>query len=227
MGRGPHWHPPRHLAAVRRSRTDAREHLVAEWLLAAVAIVLTTVVLVSQMLGHGDRSGPGPAPTAGPAPPATARPPAAAPSGAAPPLSSPAPAGWRAIGGARVERAAAGPGQAQAGFTASGLADQGVAVATPRRCVPGRTYAATVRLRASRPATLVTVTLLEVAGGRRGASDTAGAVLHGGWQAVEVVHEGQRPGAGLAVEVVIPRGSPPATVQVAGLEVTGRPTGHP
>jgi hypothetical protein len=45
----------------------------------------------------------------------------------------------------------------------------------------------------------------------------------GGWQAVEVVHEGQRPGAGLAVEVVIPRGSPPATVQVAGLEVTGRP----
>jgi hypothetical protein len=66
------------------------------------------------------------------------------------------------------------------------------------------------------------VALLEVAGGRRGASDTAGAVLAGGgWQAVEVVHEGQRPGAGLAVEVVIPRGSTPATVQVAGVEVTG------
>ena len=43
----------------------------------------------------------------------------------------------------------------------------------------------------------------------------------GGWQAVEVVHEGQRPGAGLAVEVVIPRGSTPATVQVAGVEVSG------
>jgi hypothetical protein len=213
MGRGPHWHPPRHLAAVGRPRTDAREHLVAEWLLAAVAIVLTTVVLVSQMVGHGDRDNPGPAA------PATTRQPAAAP-----PVATPAPAGWRAIGGALVEQAAAGPGQAQAGFTASGRADQGVALATPRRCVLGRTYAATVRLRTSRPATLVTVTLLEVAGGRRGASDTAGAVLAGGgWQAVEVVHEGQRPGAGLAVEVVIPRGSPPATVQVAGLEVTGHP----
>jgi len=211
MGRGPHWQPPRHLAGVGRPRTDAREHLVAEWLLAAVAILLTTVVLVSQMVGHGDRDNPGPAP------PATTRPPAAAP-----PVATPAPAGWRAIGGARVEQATPGPGQAQAGFTASGRADQGVALATPRRCVLGRTYAATVRLRTSRPATLVTVTLLEVAGGRRGASDTAGAVLAGGgWQAVEVVHEGQRPGAGLAVEVIIPRGSTPATVQVAGVEVTG------
>ena len=211
MGRGPHWQPPRHLAGVGRPRTDAREHLVAEWLLAAVAILLTTVVLVSQMVGHGDRDNPGPAS------PATTRPPAAAP-----PVATPAPAGWRAIGGARVEQAAAGPGQAQAGFTASGRADQGVVLATPRRCVLGRTYAATVRLRASRPATLVTVTLLEVAGGRRGASDTAGAVLvGGGWQAVEVVHAGQRPGAGLAVEVVIPRGSTPATVQVAGVEVSG------
>jgi hypothetical protein len=211
MGRGPHWQPPRHLAGVGRPRTDAREHLVAEWLLAAVAILLTTVVLVSQMVGHGGRDNPGPAP------PATTPPPAAAP-----PVATPAPAGWRAIGGARVEQAAAGPGQAQAGFTASGRADQGVALATPRRCVLGRTYAATVRLRTSRPATLVTVTLLEVAGGRRGASDTAGAVLAGGgWQAVEVVHEGQRPGAGLAVEVVIPRGSTPATVQVAGVEVSG------
>lgn len=195
---------------------------MAEWLLAAVAIVLTTVVVVSQMIGHGDRSGPGP--PAGPAPPATTRPPAAAPPNAEPPVATPAPAGWRAIGGAQVEQAAAGPGQAQAGFTASGQADQGMALATPRRCVLGRVYAATVRLRTSRPATLVTVTLLELASGRRGASDTAGAVLAGsGWQAVEVVHEGQRPGAGLAVEVVIPRGSPPATVQVAGLEVTGHP----
>jgi hypothetical protein len=218
MGRGPLWHPPRHLAAVRRSRTDAREHQVAEWLLAAVAILLTAVVLVSQMVGHGGRSGRAPAP-AGPAPPATPRPPPAAPRG-----PTPDQAPWRAIGGAQVEQAVAGHGQAQAGFTASGRADQGVALATPGRCVLGRNYAATVRLRASRPATLVTVTLLEVAGGRRGASDTAGALLAGGgWQRVEVVHEGQHPGAGLAVEVVVPRGSPAATVQVAGLEVTGHP----
>jgi hypothetical protein len=191
---------------------------VAEWLLAAVAIVLTAVVVVSQMVGHGDRAGPGPAS------PATTRPPAAAPPEAAPPVATPAPAAWRAIGGARVEQAAAGPGQPLAGFTASGQADQGMALATARRCVLGRVYAASVRLRASRPSTLVTVTLLEVAAGRRGASDTAGAVLAGsGWQAVEVVHEGQHPGSGLAVEVVIPRGSSPATVQVAALEVTGRP----
>jgi len=197
---------------------------VAEWLLAAVAIVLTAVVVVSQMVGHGGRAGPGPASPAGPAAPASTRPPAAAPSEATPPVATPAPAGWRAIGGARVEQAAAGPGQALTGFTASGRADQGMALATARRCVLGRVYAATVRLRASGPATLVTVTLLETAGGRRGASDTAGAVLAGsGWQAVEVVHEGQRPGASLAVEVVIPRGSSPATVQVAALEVTGRP----
>jgi hypothetical protein len=192
---------------------------VAEWLLAAVAIVLTTVVVVSQMVGHGDRAGPGPTPPAGPGSPATSRPPTAAP-----PVATPAPAGWQAVGGARVEQAAAGPGQAQAGFTASGRADQGMVLATPRRCVLGRNYAATVRLRASRPATLVTVTLLEMLDGRRLASDTAGAVLAGGgWQDVEVVHEGQRPGAGLAVEVVIPRGSPAATVQVADLEVTGHP----
>jgi hypothetical protein len=218
MGRGPLWHPPRHLAAVRRSRTDAREHQVAEWLLAAVAILLTAVVLVSQMVGHGGRSGRAPAP-AGPAPPATTR-----PATAAPPVATPDQAPWRAIGGAQVEQAVAGHGQAQAAVTASGRADQGVALATPGRCVLGRNYAATVRLRASRPATLVTVTLLEVAGGRRGASDTAGALLAGGgWQRVEVVHEGQHPGAGLAVEVVVPRGSPAATVQVAGLEVTGHP----
>ena len=224
MGRGPHWHPPRHLAAVRGSRTDAREHLLAEWLLAAIAIVLTAVVVISQMVGHGRRPGPGPAPPAGPAAPAATPPPATAPPQAAPPVATPAPAGWRAIGGARLEQAATGPDQAEVGFTASGQTDQGVAVATARRCVLGRDYAATVRLRASRPATVVTVTLLELAGGRRGASDTAGAVLAGGgWQVVEVVHEGQRAGAGLAVEVVVPRGSVPATVQVAALEVTGPP----
>ena len=90
MGRGPHWQPPRHLAGVGRPKTDAREHLVAEWLLAAVAILLTTVVLVSQMVGHGDRDNPGPASPAGPAPPATGRPPTAAPPNAAPPVATPA-----------------------------------------------------------------------------------------------------------------------------------------
>jgi hypothetical protein len=195
MGRGPNWHPPRHLAAVRRSRTDAREHLVAEWLLATVAIVLTIVVLVGQMVGGSDAPAPDP--------PATT----AAPAGALP-------APWKPIGGARVERTV------PPGFTATGPGDQGMALAEVGWCAPGKTYAATLRVRASRPGTLLQVTLLEMAGGRRLAADTVGALLAGrGWQRVEVAHEGQRPGAALAVEVVLPRGSPRATVQVDGLEV--------
>jgi hypothetical protein len=88
------------------------------------------------------------------------------------------------------------------------------------RCTPGRTYAAAVWLRASRPGTLVQVTLLEVADGRRLAADTIGAVLQlGRWQRVEVTHQAHRPGATLAFEVVLPRGSPRATVLVDDLEL--------
>jgi hypothetical protein len=196
MGRGPNWHPPRHLASVRRSGTDAREHLVAEWLLAAVAIVLTIAVLVGQMLGRPDAPAPDP--------------PAAAP----PPETTGPPAAWTSVGGARVERTV------PAGFTPTGPGDQGMAVTEVAGCTPGRVYAATLRVRASQPGTLVQVTLLEVDGGRRFAGDTIGAVLPDrGWRQVEVAHEGQRPGTALAVEVVLPRGSPRATVLVDDLRV--------
>jgi hypothetical protein len=196
MGRGPNWHPPRHLASVRRSRTDAREQLVAEWLLAAVAIVLTIAVLVGQMLGRPDAPAPDP--------------PAAAP----PPETTGPPAAWTSVGGARVERTV------PAGFTPTGPGDQGMAVTEVAGCTPGRVYAATLRLQASQPGTLVQVTLLEVDGGRRFAGDTIGAVLPDrGWRRVEVAHEGQRPGTALAVEVVLPRGSPRATVMVDDLRV--------
>ncbi|MET0228615.1 MAG: hypothetical protein ABW234_07895, partial [Actinomycetes bacterium] len=88
------------------------------------------------------------------------------------------------------------------------------------RCVPGRIYAATLLVRASRPGTLLQVSLLEVAGGRRVAFDTIGAMLTDpGWRRVEVAHEAHRPGTALAVEVVLPRGSPRATVQIGDLEV--------
>ena len=74
---------------------------------------------------------------------------------------------------------------------------------------PGRTYAATLRVRASRPGTLVVVTLLEVAGGRRGAADTIGTVLlDRGWQRIEVAHEGQRPGAAWPSRSCSPAGRP-------------------
>jgi len=227
MGRGPIRLPPRHLAAARRSRTDAREHLVAEWLLAAVAIVLTAAVLISSMFDRPGRPDPGQEGSAAPptAPSATTPTPAAGPAPAAPATAAGL-AGWRAIGGTRVERTAAAPDrQVAAGFTGSGRADQGMALAAVVRCTQGQTYAATVRLRASRPSTLVEVTLLEMAGGRRFAADTVGAVLlDSSWRRVEVTHLAHRPGAVLALEVVLPRGSPRATVLVDDLAVAaGRP----
>lgn len=220
MGRGPNWHPPRHLAADRRPGTDAREHQVAEWLLATVAIVLTMVVLVGQMVGRPDPPGPGTAP--GPrAPPAATGPLVTTPWSAGQPAADPPSAGWLAIGGARVEGAEpAGAGRRPGRFTASGPGDQGIALPGLLRCVPGRIYAATLLVRASRPGTLLQVSLLEVAGGRRVAFDTIGAMLTDpGWRRVEVAHEAHRPGTALAVEVVLPRGSPRATVQIGDLEV--------
>jgi hypothetical protein len=172
-----------------------------------VAIVLTAAVLVSSMVGRPERPAPGPA----------------APAPTAPPTGSAGAAGlapWQAIGGTRVERTPQVPDQRlAAGFTGSGRTDQGMGVATVHRCTLGRTYAATVRLRANRPA-LVQVRLLEVDGGRRYAADTVGAVLlDQSWQRVEVTHEGQRRGALLAVEVVLPRGSPPTRILVDDLRV--------
>ena len=210
--------------------TDAREHATAEWVLAAVAIVLTAAVVIGSMFQHPrsrepDKPGgpPAAAPTTAPAPPSTAGssgPPQAANLVADPGFEAGL-AGWLAIGGARVERT--GPalaGRWAGGFTASGRGDQGMALAEVARCTPGRTYAADVWIRASRPGTLVQVTLLEVAGGRRLAADTVGAALQQGqWQRVEVAHDAHRAGAALAVEVVLPAGSPPATVLVDDLEV--------
>ena len=213
MGRGPNWHPPRHLAGVTRSRTDAREHLAAEWLLAAVAIVLTIAVLVGQMVGRP--GAPPPDPPAAAPPPGSTGPGSTGPAATGPAATGPDPAAaWTSVGGARVERTL------PAGFTPTGPGDQGIAVAGLAGCTPGQVYAASLRVRSSQPGTLVQVTLLEVAGGRRFSGDTIGAVLPDrGWRQVEVAHEGQRPGTALAVEVVLPRGSPRATVLVDDLRV--------
>jgi hypothetical protein len=210
--------------------TDAREHATAEWVLAAVAIVLTAAVVIGSMFQHPrsrepDRPGgpPAAAPTTGPAPPPTAGSGGSARAAnlVADPGFEAGLAGWLAIGGARVERT--GPalaGRWAGGFTAGGRGDQGMVLPGVARCTPGRTYAADVWVRASRPGTLVQVTLLEVAGGRRLAADTVGAALQQGqWQRVEVAHDAHRAGAALAVEVVLPAGSPPATVLVDDLEV--------
>jgi hypothetical protein len=216
MGRGPIRQYPRHLSAARRSRTDPREHVVAELVLAAVAMALTIAVVVSSMLGRPD--------PAEPDPPATS----ARPATSSPPVTTPTPAAWRAIGGARVEPAApATAGRVAAGFTAVGVGDQGIALAELLRCAKGRNYAVTVRLRASQPEAVVQVTVLELADGRRLAADTVGAVLRDRqWQRVEVTHDAHLPGAALALEVVLPRGSPRATVELDGLEVVARRVGH-
>jgi hypothetical protein len=217
--------------------------VAAEWALAAVAIVLTAAVLIGQMLGGRGLGPPEPGPRDGPR---ATSPPAAAPTTAPGPSSSatgpPAAgrkagnlvtdpgfeagmAGWLAIGGARVERT--GPalaGRWAGGFTATGPGDQGMSLAEVLQCTPGRTYAASLWIRASRPGTLVQVTLLEVAGGRRLAADSIGAVFEDQrWRRVEVSHDAHRRGATLAVEVVLPRGSPPAAVLVDDLVVLSEP----
>jgi hypothetical protein len=44
-------------------------------------------------------------------------------------------------------------------------------------------------------------------------------LLDRGWQRIEVADEGQRPGAALAVDVVLPSGSPRASILVDDLRV--------
>jgi hypothetical protein len=193
--------------------------------LAAVAIVLTLVILVGQMLGRPSPPDPEAAPPAtaseAPGPGATRSRATAPPATTAPPAAAPPSAGWLALGGARVEAAeAAGAGRRPGRFTATGAGDQGIALDGLLRCVPGRIYAATLLVRASKPGTLLEVTLLETAAGRRVAEDTIGAVLtDAGWRRVEIAHEAHRPGTALAVEVVLPRGAPRATVLVGDLVV--------
>jgi hypothetical protein len=191
--------------------------------LAAVAIVLTLVILVGQMLGRPSAPDPEAAPpvTANEAPGTARNGASARPATTAAPAAAPPSAGWLALGGARVEAAEpAGAGRRPGRFTATGAGDQGIALAGLLRCVPGRIYAASLLVRASRPGTLLEVTLLETAAGRRVAEDSIGAVLTDtGWRRVEIAHEAHRPGTALAVEVVLPRGSPRATVLVGDLVV--------
>ena len=182
--------------------------------------MLTLVILVGQMLGRPSPPDPEAAP---PATASGAQGPGATRNGAtAPPAAAPPSGGWLALGGARVEAAEpAGAGRRPGRFTATGAGDQGIALAGLLRCVPGRVYAATLLVRASKPGTLLEVTMLETAAGRRVAEDSIGAVLtDAGWRRVEIAHEAHRPGTALAVEVVLPRGSPRATVLVGDLEVT-------
>ena len=208
----------------------AREHFVAEWLLAAVAIALTAAVVIGSMFSHTNspQAPPDTAPSTA-APKTTAAPP---PTLRSEPTRNPALtvqvgfeaglADWRPIGTPRMKRdPRAREGRWAARFDAIGAADQGMALPAVLRCKPGKSYAASVWVRASRPGILLEINLLEVVGDRRYATDTVGTVLEpDAWQRVEVAHLVHRPGATLAFEVVLPRGSPRARVLVDELEVT-------
>jgi hypothetical protein len=134
-------------------------------------------------------------------------------------------AGWLTTGGARVERVSAGhEGTWAASIVRGGSASPGIALPRAWRCGPGgRSYVASVWLRASAPRTAVTLSLFEEAGGRRYPAARVATVLAGtGWQRLEGTHLVRRPGSWLGVEVValgLPRS---ASLLVDGLDVQAR-----
>jgi hypothetical protein len=188
--------------------------MLVELLAAAVAVALTAVILLSQLWGSPDSRAVSSDPSTG----ATARTSrGGAGAGARPSALPPRAAGelledpsfevglgrWQADQGGRLARVADGRSGAWAASLAAGASSRsGMGIRQVRRCQPGKAYAVTVWLRASRAGTLVRVDLAEESAGRRYAVDTAGAVLHGdGWQPLEVRHVTHQPGAALAIHI--------------------------
>ena len=204
--------PPRHLAPQHRPRTRARDHLLAESLLAMVAIALTTALVIGSVADRPDSSTVARLPHLPPPPPTTARTAAATPTVPSvkgnlvgDPSFEAGLSGWAAVGGARLGRVEDARSGGWSASVAGGGKAPGMAMAAVTATQPGRAYTATVWLRASRSPTTVQVNVLEARGGRRYATDTGGAVLTGpGWQRLEVVHKVHEPGSRLAVEVLAP-----------------------
>ncbi|HEX6678392.1 MAG TPA: hypothetical protein VF486_25665 [Actinomycetes bacterium] len=227
---------PRDLASGRDFPAPSRDPVVVvESTIAVLAIVLAMTLVVASI------------PDKPPASTAARRDPPAAASDAAPaattdpvppvPVASAAGswsdnlgfeagmAGWLTTGGARVERVSAGrEGTWAASIERGSSASPGITLPRAWRCGPGgRSYVASVWLRASAPRTAVTFSLFELAGGRRYLADRVATVLAGtGWQRLERTHLVRRPGSWLGVEVVA-RGLPPsASLLVDGLDVHAR-----
>jgi hypothetical protein len=188
--------------------------MLVELLAAAVAVVLTVAIVVSQLRAAPESRAADQDRRPGVAAPTTTGGGAVPPSSAAPP---PRVAGnllddpsfedglgrWRAGRGTRLARVAdARSGAWAASLTAAGSSGPGMGIGGVGRCQAGKRYAVTVWLRASQAGTVVRVDLAEEAGGGRHAVDTAGAVLGGqDWQPLEVRHVTHRPGATLAVGI--------------------------
>jgi hypothetical protein len=211
--------PPRHLAPPQRTRPKAREHLLVESILALVAIGLTTAIMIGSLLDRPESSAAR-LPNLLPPAPTTTRAAATVPS---PASTRPAPApddgnlladpgfetgldGWRAVGGAGLERVAGGRGGAWGlRLTRGSSRWPGVLHAEVASLKADRRYEASAWVRASRPGVEVQVNLFELRGGKRFAVDTVGAVAEAGqWQRLDVSHDSHRPGATLAVEILAP-----------------------
>ena len=209
--------PPRHLAPPQRTRARARDHLLAESILALVAIGLTTAILIGSLLDRPESSAAR-LPNLLPPAPTTTRAAATTPS---PATTRPAPddgnlladagfeaglAGWRPVGEAPLRRVENGRrGWALRLTRGTSRWPPGVLHPQAATLKARKRYAATAWVRASRPGVEIQVNLFELRGGRRFAVDSVGAIARGGeWQRLEVSHDGHRPGATLALEILAP-----------------------
>jgi len=211
--------PPRHLAPPQRTRPRAREHLVAEAILALVAIGITTVILIGSLLDHPESSAAR-LPNLLPPAPTTTRAAATTPTPASTrPATAPEDgnllpdagfeaglAGWRPVGRAGLERVGDGhEGSWGLRLTRGSSRSPGILHPEVTRLKAGKRYEAAVWFQAGRPGVEVEVNLFELRGGRRYAVDTVGAVAQSGsWQRLDVSHDAHRPGASLAVEILAP-----------------------
>jgi hypothetical protein len=211
--------PPRHLAPPSRTRPRPRDHLLAESILALVAIGITTVILIGSLLDRPESSAARlpnllpPAPTttraAATTPiPASTRPAPAPADGnlLADPGFEAGLAGWRPVGKAGLDRAPDGRRGGWALRLTRGRSRQpGLVHPEVTTLKAGKRYEAAVWFRASKPGVEVQVNLFELRGGRRFAVDTVGAVASAGaWSRLDVSHDTHRKGDVLAVEILAP-----------------------
>jgi hypothetical protein len=226
--------PPRHLAPPSRPRPRPRDHLLAESILALVAIGITTVILIGSLLDRPESSAarlpnllpPAPTTTGAAATtpsPASTRPAPAPEDGnlLADPGFEGGLAGWRPVGQAGLDRT---PDGRQGGWalrlTRGSSRRPGLVHPEVTTLKGDRRYEAAVWFRASRPGVEVEVNLFELRAGKRFAVDTVGAVATAGaWQRLDVSHDAHRKGAVLAVEILAPTLTSGTSVLVDDLAV--------
>src|SRR6266516_2088887 len=223
---------PRHLARPQgRSGPSRRQLLTAGVALTAILVAAALgVVALTRGPGPARHAGPRPRPQAGLAP-APTRAPGTAPASTFPPVvAMPGNlldngdlegglSGWSPLGGATPTRRSPGhSGHWAVAFSLTSSATApaagpgpGVTFADVTASRAGRTYQATVWVRADRPGTAVTFALREVQiQGQSGAptsADVVGLTLPAGgaWLQLAVVHQARMPSARLVLELTATR----------------------